>query len=97
MDSMKKVGDKRTILTDANGQPVCVTLAMREASSAPTGTRIKATLAIAVDDSGHPQTIDADADEQVKGVALPFAHAVACGCEDKAPHGYTPEFRLEMN
>lgn len=43
--------------------------------------RVKAALVIPVE--GEP-------------VPMPFAEAVTCGCKKK-PHGWTPEFRLEMN
>lgn len=85
-----KVADGRTMMT-LNGQPVLVGIATREATTAPGGTRLKAALVIPV----------IDGDGGVEGVApLPFAQAtmpVLVKGKIRAPRGFTPEFRLEMN
>jgi hypothetical protein len=72
----------RTMLLN-DGVPVLVSLAMRDASSAP--ARVKAALVIPV-----------MTPEGAGAVPLPFAEAVLAFGGD-LPHGWTPEWRLEMN
>ncbi len=84
----------RTILTNG-GAPVLVELKMRVSDAAPGQTRVKCVLSAPT--LTHPGT-----DGNVP-MLMPFARAVlptgqktSSGKRMKA-HGYTPEFRLEMN
>jgi hypothetical protein len=93
MEGFEKEGHEgRTMLmTDpesdncAIGMPALVKMTMRESTTAH--GRIKASLVI-------PTSEPADGEMEV--IHLPFAQAVTCGC-GRPPHGWTPEFRLEMN
>lgn len=78
----KQIGP-RTLMT-IDGEPVPVSLVMRQSSTAP--SRIKCILAITV-----------EAEDGEMGIApLPFAVPVVT-VDGKKPRGFTPEFRLEMN
>jgi hypothetical protein len=103
----KDLAEGRTILLDTDRTlerpaPVLVEMQIREATSAPEGTRLKAMLTV-----DYPHTCEEHGDEIVK-LPLPFAQAT-CGIEVGVGHadgealavvpliGFTPEFRLEMN
>lgn len=83
----KEIVEGRSILLH-EGLPVLVNLHTRPASSAPEGTRLKAAFTVNYTDpeSGEEHLLP-----------LPVAQATMCGCEDRDPHGWTPEFRLESN
>lgn len=79
---IKQLEDRRTILTH-NGEPMLVTLGLRESTTA--SGRIKAMLVVEIQVDGNEAFLP-----------LPFAAPVINTAEGP-PSGFTPEFRLEMN
>jgi hypothetical protein len=90
---VKKLDEERSILV-LGGKPALIEIVTREASSAPDGTRLKASLTAKYSDD--------DGDHEV---LLPFAVPVLGGMSIKTPvgvmelppSGFTPEWRMEMN
>lgn len=83
MDVKNKQIGPRTMMT-IDGEPVPVSLVMRQSSTAP--SRIKCVLAITV-----------EAEDGEMGIApMPYAVPVVT-TDGKKPRGFTPEWRIELN
>lgn len=105
----KEIADKRQILLDGSPEdrpvPAQCHMHVREATTAPTGTRLKLEIHVEL-----PATIDGE-EERKLCIPMPFAMSYArlpMPVPDpetgepvmalvQVPTGMTPEFRLEMN